>query len=179
MAPAWRARAAAAASAAVLVAVAATAAPALAIRDEENKVVGGGWVATGIGNPKIKVHFAINLPCPAAEVGFNPQPDPPGRAPAHLRVNWGHSHLRLTELAVSACSLGGPDTIEGSGVGMCDGEGVTVSFRFTDGGERGVGNPVRPDFVDIDIQGEVPACTLSVGGPVGGGNVNMIGNPNE
>ena len=149
--------------------------PAYGIGDVENsspKMVGGGWVA--IGNPDTKVTFGIDLPCPGEDVGFNPQPDPPGR----LEVNWEGSRFHLDEVSGSACSLGGPDTHEGSGVGSCNGQPARVSWSFTDNGRQGIGNPdIRPDTARLEISGTTDACTLSLAGPLGGGNIDMVAAP--
>ncbi len=144
------------------------------------RMTGGGWVAIGdVENAPApdarRAHIAVGLPCPGAEVGFNPQPDPPG----HLNVKWGGNSFRLTQIDTSRCSLGGPDTFEGSGVGDCNGQRAAVAFTLTDGGGRaGIGNPdTHPDSVRLDVRGATTACTLTVAGPLGGGNLHMVGDP--
>lgn len=156
--------------------------PAQGIGDVENRtarMVGGGWVAVGdvenAPSPQGRAQVEVGLPCPGEDVGFNPQPDPPG----HLRVAWGASRFRLVNLDASRCSLGGPDTLEGSGAGVCNGEQALVTFRLIDGGGRaGIGNPdTRRDSLRVDIRGTTPACILVLDGPLGGGNLHMVGDP--
>lgn len=158
--------------------------PAQGIGDAEDRtarMVGGGWVAIGdvenSPSPQGRAQVEVGLSCPGEDVGFNPQPDPPGR----LRVAWGAGSFRLTDFDVSRCSLGGPDTLEGSGTGVCDGERAEVAFRFTDGGGRaGIGNPNdHPDSLRVDVRGATPSCTLVLDGPLGGGNLHMIGDPSD
>ncbi len=130
----------------------------------EKKMVGGGWVA--ISDPDIKVHFAVNLLCPAAEVGFNPQPDPPGRE-ALLQVRAGSDRFTLTALEAASCSN---NLYEGQGMGTCNGtgNGIIIDFRFVDGG-RG-GRAADSAMIRIHRGG---CSRLSLEGPLGGGNVTI------
>lgn len=152
------------------------------INGSSARMVGGGWVAVGDAenapSPDARrAHITVGLPCPGAELGFNPQPDPPG----HLTVRWGGNRFRLTQIDVSRCGLGGPDTFEGSGSGLCNGQRAEVAFRLTDGGGRaGIGNPdIRPDSVRLEVLGASAACTLSVVGTLGDGNLHMVGDPSD
>jgi hypothetical protein len=135
------------------------------------RMAGAGWV--GIGNPNDKVHFKVSLPCPGSEVGFNPQPDPPGRDAAVLDLRSGADSFRLNAVTAASCSN---NLHEGRGVGSCNGEGgVIVNWRITDGA---LGGPdTRPDAAVIEIHGDSRACPLSIAGPLGGGNVKMQAPP--
>lgn len=151
------------------------------INGSSARMAGGGWVAVGdvenAPSPETgQAHITAGLSCPGAEVGFNPQPDPPGRG-ARLMVRWGANEFHLTNLDASRCSLGGPDTFEGSGIGECNGEGAVVTARLTDsGGRAGIGNPdIRPDSVHLDIRSATGACGLLLAGPLAGGNLQMVG----
>lgn len=160
----------------VVLAVVLWAGPAGAVGDVENhnpKMVGAGRVVVdGSGTAQVHAH----LPCPGAEVGFNPQPDPPGRSKADLEVQVGDSRFTLTALETTSCTEGGH---EGTGAGLCNGETeVMISWRLADGT---LGGPdTRPDSVHLEIRraGEThgsDACTLALSGPLRSGNLQMIG----
>lgn len=149
--------------------------PAHGVGDVENKspkMVGGGWVAIGDVENREAARLAVELPCPGGDVGFNPQPDPPGRLQLSFQ---GHTfHLEATTAASCSNNLH-----EGSGTGRCGSDaGFIIDWRLTDGDDQGVGNPdIRPDTVELDIRGPSAACSLSLVGPLGGGNVKMSAPP--
>ena len=130
-------------------------------------LTGAGWV--GIGNPDIKVHFKVRLPCPAPEVGLNPQPEPPGREGAVLELRSAAGSFQLSALEAASCSN---NLHQGRGVGSCNGDGgFIINWRITDGA---LGGPdTRPDSVMVEIDGDGRACALALDGPLGGGNVRM------
>lgn len=150
--------------------------PAYGIGDFENKapkLVGGGWVAVGdVENREAarnRVRLAVELPCPSEDVGFNPQPDPPGR----LQLSFEQHTFHLEALTAASCTN---NLHEGSGTGRCGGEGgFIIDWRLTVDDDQGVGNPdIRPDTVQLDISGPSAACTLALVGPLGGGNLTMV-----
>jgi hypothetical protein len=130
-------------------------------------MAGAGWV--GIGNPDTKVHLKVSLPCPALEVGLNPQPEPPGREAAELELRWGAGSFHLDALEAASCSN---NLHQGRGAGSCNGEsGFIINWRISDGA---LGGPdTRPDSVVVEIDGGGRACALALAGPLGGGNVRM------
>jgi hypothetical protein len=139
------------------------------------EMVGGGWVAVGDGS--VRPQFQVGLPCPGEDVGFNPQPDPPGHDRARLTVHIGGERYQLDELTGAACTIDDVEdregaTHEGSGLASCGGDrGFIIDWRLTDGGLGG------PDTAEISIRGPGAdvACTnnLHIGGPLGGGNLQM------
>lgn len=149
------------------------------IGDFENaspKMVGGGWVAVGdVENREAasqRARLAVELPCPGEDVGFNPQPDPPGR----LQVSVEQHTFHLEAMTSASCSN---NLHEGSGTGRCGSErGFIINWRLIDGNDQGVGNPdIRPDTVELDIRGPSAACSLSLAGPLGGGDLKMQAPP--
>ena len=130
-------------------------------------MTGAGWV--GIGNPDIKVHFKVRLPCPPSEVGLNPQPEPPGRERAVLELRSAAGTFHLDAVEAVSCSN---NLHQGRGVGSCNGQGgFIVDWRITDGA---LGGPdTRPDSVVVEIDGGGRTCALGLAGPLGGGNVRM------
>ena len=138
------------------------------------EMVGGGWLDTSDGG---RAHIQVGLPCPGEEVGFNPQPDPPGHERARLTVSVGGERYQLDEVTGARCTIGdaenregGPRVHEGSGLASCGGDrGFIIDWRLTDGG---IGNP---DIAEVGIRspGEEVACqnNLHLGGPLGGGNL--------
>ncbi len=132
--------------------------------DRTLRMVGSGQV----GSREAAVQVSVDLPCPGEDVGFNPQPDPPGR----LQVSWAQSRFQLDAVTAASCST---NLHEGSGIGSC-GEvaGFVVNWTLTDNGRAGIGNP---DIVELEIRGDSQACALSLAGPLQRGNIQFIGNP--
>lgn len=151
--------------------------PAHGIGDAENappRMVGGGWIAD-VERPteaRDRVRLGVDLPCPGEDVGFNPQPDPPGR----LQVTWSQHSFHLDAVTAASCSN---NLHEGSGTGRCgDERGFVINWRLVDGDDAGLGGPdTRPDTVQLEIRGPSAACSLSVAGPLGGGNLTMTAPP--
>lgn len=126
-------------------------------------MVGGGWI--GVGNPDIKVHVQVHLPCPGADVGFDPQPGAPGR----LDVRQGASRFTLEAVEAASCSN---NLHQGSGTGSCDGvRGFIIDWHLADGA---LGGPdTREDRVALEIRGPGEACSLTFAGPLGRGNLKL------
>jgi len=137
--------------------------------DRTPRMVGSDWVAYGAEAAQV----SVDLPCPGEDVGFNPQPDPPGR----LNVNWAQSRFQLDAVTTASCTN---NLHQGSGVGTCGDEGgFVINWSLADNGRSGVGNPdIVPDIVRLEIDGERQACALVLDGPLQRGNIQFIGDPN-
>ncbi len=151
--------------------------PAHGVGDLENaspKMVGRGRVAVGDVENREAIRVAVHLPCPGEDVGFNPQPDPPGR----LHLSFEEHSFHLETMTAASCSS---HMHEGSGTGRCGRDrGFVIDWRLTDGDDQGIGNPeIRPDTVQLEIRGPGGACSLSLAGPLGGGNLAMIGDAED
>jgi hypothetical protein len=127
-----------------------------------------GWMTGGgrIESPFRATH-ALLLQC-----------DLSSKRPNHLVVSTDQAKFRLELATTQSCSetalqqenpASGFDTIEGSGIGMCNGLPATASWRFTDGGESG-----RQDSATVQIEG---GCSLTVSGRLAMGNQQAHGLP--
>jgi hypothetical protein len=144
------------------------------------------------------VTLGMSLPClatgPGAELEinwFNPQPDPPGRESFHM-----------TLIEQAWCDTNSPSpndggVHEGQGTGFCTtrtGSRVPadITWSFTDSGvdnpnidnpnidNPNIDNPNsrRSDSAEFQIRSALPGCSLIVNGPLDGGNLRMVNNPN-
>jgi hypothetical protein len=74
-------------------------------------------------------------------------------------------------MAAASCT---PGSHEGVGMGTCNGQpGFRIGWRLTDGAALG-GPDTAPDAASLEISGRSPACSLSVAGDLGGGNLKMV-----
>jgi hypothetical protein len=106
------------------------------------------------------------------------QGDLTAKRPSHLVVSTSNAKFKLEVATSQSCSetavqqenpQSGFDTIEGSGIGTCNGLPAMASWRFTDAGEPG-----RQDTADIQIEG---GCALVVSGRLAIGNHQAHGLP--
>jgi hypothetical protein len=135
-------------------------------------LAGGGWAT--YGEPNERVEFGVDLPCPGEGTGVGD----PNIHPT-LELRWADNSFRLMRVDSAECSS---NVHMGSGVGTCGDEaGIEVNWRFTDGGREGP-REGRADMAEVMIgdPGILPPgpCRLSLDAPLGGGNIQMIGDPN-
>jgi hypothetical protein len=130
--------------------------------------------ATLAGGERAGPHVRVGLPCPGEDVGFNPQPDPPGIERARLTLTVAGDRYELDEVRSSACTADGPAmTHAGTGTASCGSDvGFIVNWRITDAGLGG------PDTAEVGIEspGEAISCSnnLRVGGQLADGNLRTV-----
>jgi hypothetical protein len=145
---------------------------AAAIHDENQRMIGGGWIA--IEDPNIfvgKVTLGFQLPCGIEDPNIHPS----------LEVNWQRNHFHLNTATLDACQgVGSRGGAIGQGTGTCNGEPATARFWFTNANIVIEGVPFYENAVELlEITGSASGCTLALAGTgLSGGTFRFIEDPN-